>query len=161
MVHRCMIKTCKLCGATSEAASFYEGVASRCAECHRKKVRENRTEKAQYYRDYDKMRFQRDVHRRIANKAYALTERGKEVHKRATAKFKTMCPEKRAAHVLLNNAVRDGRVIKPKNCSRCGEIPKRRDLHGHHNDYALPLVVEWVCVVCHAKEHWPKEDWAS
>lgn len=148
-----MTRTCKLCSATEKTTDFYSGVSSRCKECHKAAVIKNRAAKADYYRQYDKMRFQRDPWRRQANKEYAQTDRGKEVAAKARRKFLDMCPEKRAAHIILGNAVRSGRVVKPKQCSRCHSTPKSRDLHGHHYDYAKPLEVEWVCVACHAREH--------
>lgn len=148
-----MMNTCTICGKNSDAVDFYKGVNCRCKECHKAAIRANRAAKQDYYRAYDKMRFQRDAHRREANKRWAESEFGKERVAAYRRKYVAMNPEKRAAHVILGNAVRSGRVIKPTECSRCGSTPRRRDLHAHHHDYALPLSVEWVCVTCHAVEH--------
>lgn len=57
----------------------------------------------------------------------------------------------RAKHAVLR-AVRSGRLHRPVDCSRCGDIP-RRPVHGHHPDYSKPLQVEWLCQRCHADEH--------
>ena len=54
------------------------------------------------------------------------------------------------ARIALNNARRDGRIIRPDACSKCGCecIP-----HGHHTDYSKPLEVIWLCHPCHVEEH--------
>ena len=148
---------CKKCDTEKGASDFYAGVPSRCKECHKAAIRHNRAENADYYREYDKMRFQRDEHRRLDNKARAQTEKGRAIAGASRKKWLAQNPEKRAAHVILGNAVRDGRVYKPKSCSRCNSVPPRRWLHAHHHDYAKPLDVEWICINCHADEHYPNE----
>lgn len=59
-------------------------------------------------------------------------------------------PEKTAARHALREAVSAGLVQKPTDCEACGEA---RPLHGHHRDYAHPLVVAWLCAPCHGREH--------
>lgn len=151
--HPDMTSTCKICGASSETAEFYAGVRGRCKECHKAEVRKNRAERAQQYKEYEKMRFKRDPQRAEMNKAWAKTPEGKASHAASVARRNRLNPEKRAANVLVGNAVRDGRLFKPAECSRCGLVPRRRDLHAHHHDYAKPLDVEWICVKCHGVEH--------
>lgn len=148
-----MVRICKFCRVTSETAEFYKGVNSRCKECHKREVRQNRLEKSEQYREYEKMRYKRDPHRREANRIYAQSPIGKASHAASVRRRNSLNPEKRAANIILGNAVRDGRIIKPKECSRCGVIPPRRQLHGHHHDYAKPLDVEWICSACHGLEH--------
>ena len=149
-----MTRICKICGSSSDHVEFYTGVNSRCKECHKEQVRLNRREKLEQYAAYEKMRFKRDAHRREAAKAYAKTPAGKASHAASVKKRISLHPDKRAANVILGNAVRDGRVIKPSNCSICQKTPARRNLHGHHDDYAKPLEVVWLCSSCHAVNHW-------
>lgn len=59
-------------------------------------------------------------------------------------------PEKRAAHIAVGNAVRDGKLVKPKECPKCGRETR---IIGHHSDYSEPLKVEWMCGKCHRAEH--------
>ncbi len=61
-------------------------------------------------------------------------------------------PEKYHAHTVLNNAVRDGKVIK-KPCEICGKIK----VHAHHENYNLPLEVVWLCVKHHSEIHLSKK----
>jgi len=148
-----MTRTCKICGASSETAEFYKGVNCRCKECHKKEVRANRAERSEQYRQYEKMRYKRDPQRAAANKAYSLTEAGKAAQSASVKKRNALNPEKRAANLIVGSAVKSGRIMKPEQCNRCGDTPRRRDLHAHHHDYAFPLDVEWICVKCHGVEH--------
>lgn len=145
-----MTNNCKVCGVTSDAAEFYKGVNTLCKECHKKRVRENRAAKADYYVQYDADRFQNDPRVKARHKRYRETDAGKASVSKAKAKWITDNPDKRAAHVILNNAVRDGRVSKPDTCSKCKSGGR---IDGHHHDYALPLDVTWLCRQCHVNEH--------
>tara|TARA_R110000851_G_scaffold318889_1_gene483048 strand:+ start:95 stop:544 length:450 start_codon:yes stop_codon:yes gene_type:complete len=145
-----MTYTCKVCDVTSDAAEFYKGVTSRCKECHKRKVKENRDQKADYYREYDAKRFKEDPRVKNRHKRYAKTEAGKYSSTKSRVKWLTQNPDKRAAHVILGNAVRGGRVEKPKDCSRCGSAGR---IDGHHYDYTKPLDVVWMCRQCHVNEH--------
>lgn len=145
-----MEKTCKICGQGKDASEFYAGVNSRCKDCHKAKVRENRSEKIEYYRAYDAKRFKSDHRVKDRHRRYQSTVAGKASMKTARDKFKAQNPEKRAAHVILGNAVRDGRAIKPDKCQSCGAGGR---IHGHHHDYTRPLDVMWLCPKCHTEEH--------
>jgi len=58
-------------------------------------------------------------------------------------------PRKRSASWRLRKAVYDGRIQK-KPCEVCGT---RRHVHGHHDDYAKPLAVRWLCAKHHRERH--------
>ena len=150
-----MTHTCKVCGVTSDAAEFYKGVNTRCKECHKQKVRENRREKADYYRTYDAHRYRTDPKVKSRHRRYQATEAGKASIRASREKWLLENAGKRAAHVILNNAVRDGRVLKPDTCQTCGA--PGCTIHGHHQDYTKPLDVKWVCSLCHVAIH-RKED---
>lgn len=53
------------------------------------------------------------------------------------------------ARKLANMALRRGDIVKPSGCSRCGRV---EGIEMHHEDYAKPLNVIWLCPPCHAKE---------
>ena len=146
-----MTYTCKLCGTDSDTSEFYAGVTSRCKECHKASVRDNRAQQVEYYRAYDAERYKSDPRVRSRMKRYAATDAGKKSAEAAKKRWQAQNADKRAAHVLLGNAVRDGRVKKPLSCVECGVSGVV--IHGHHADYAFPLSVKWVCAKCHRKEH--------
>jgi hypothetical protein len=146
-----MTNTCKVCGVTSDVAQFYAGVNTRCKECHKQKVRENRNQKADYYRTYDAYRYQKDPKVKERHKQYKATDAGKASMKAARKKWLAENEQKRACHVILNNAVRDGRAFKSSECQKCGATDCR--IEGHHHDYTKPLDVEWLCRSCHVEIH--------
>lgn len=145
---------CKACSTDKPPEEFYSGNKTYCRPCWRAKMKAHRSAHREEYATRDRTRNQRPE-RIAARLAYAATERGREVALKARKKWLDENPDKRAAHVILGNAVRDGRVIKPDACQRCGANTPSRQLHAHHHDYALPLDVEWICSICHAGEHFP------
>lgn len=124
----------------------------KCKECRKAMVRENREKNIEYYREFERQRA-RLPHRVAARRAYAQTEAGKEAGRKAKKRYISQNPNKRAAHVILGNAIRDGKIIKSQKCEDCGSTKK---IHGHHDDYAKPLEVRWLCSVCH--NQWHKEN---
>ena len=132
------IKGCFKCGQDKEISEFYkhsrmaDGHLNKCKECTKRDVRKDR-QVSERARTYDRKRSQSPERKRKLNK---LT-------KRMRAKF----PEKYKARNKLYAAVRDGRLEKPEECSKCGEIP--RQLEAHHEDYDKPLEVIWLCTRCH------------
>lgn len=134
-------KICFKCGEVKPLSAFYkhkgmaDGHVNKCKECNKSDVRENRKKNIDYYREYD-------------------TARGGRQSSEYRANYRNKYPMKYAAHLMVGNAVRDGRILKSNQCEEC----KREDafIHGHHDDYAKPLVVRWLCPICHKK--WHKEN---
>ena len=149
-------KQCFKCGEVRNLSDFYknpqmsDGHVNKCKECNKRDVRENRKDKVEYYREYDSKRSM--VPQRVeARMIYQSTENGKRAMLKARKNWLEKNPIKRAAQIMVGNAVRDGRLYKNKSCESCGQSPKR--LHGHHDDYAYPLQVRWLCQKCHSAWH--------
>jgi hypothetical protein len=53
------------------------------------------------------------------------------------------------ARSYANTYQRRGR-LQPQPCEDCGAT---EGVEKHHLDYALPLLVRWLCRVCHMKNH--------
>lgn len=64
-----------------------------------------------------------------------------------TREFKRLNPEKVHAHSVVAYATRKGSLVRPSECASCLK-PCRPD--AHHEDYAKPLSVEWLCRKCHS-----------
>jgi len=113
-------------------AASKDGLSASCKDCQRA---------------YDKARL-RDPKRMKARRDYQKTNKGKLAHSKACKKWVEKNQIKRAAHILVGNALRDGR-LKKKPCEICGD----KKSHGHHDDYAKPLEVRWLCDAHHKEWH--------
>ena len=138
---------CKVCGTTN-GDLFYPSHSTYCKEHWKERVRQNRLEKVEYYRSFEKMRASMP-HRVKARKDYAKTEAYRISHKIANAKWVAKNPERRIASHIVGNAVRDGRLRKSP-CFVCGS----ENVEAHHPDYSEPLSVVWLCIEHHKEIHW-------
>lgn len=146
-----MTYTCKICNTTSDTSEFYSGVTSRCKNCHKSKMREARAENVEHYKAYDALRFKNDPRVAERHRRYQKTDAGKAAMAASREKWMKANQSKRAAHIILGNAVRCGRIKRPSVCEVCN-FPSDR-IEGHHTDYAFPLSVVWCCRSCHVALH--------
>ena len=148
-------KKCFKCGAVKSLSAFYkhpamaDGHIGKCVECAKNDVRENRERRADYYREYDRSRAM-SPNRVAARSAYQSTPAGRSACDRAKKRWSESNTIKRAAQIQVGNAVRDGRLKKSKECESCRKAGRT---HGHHDDYAFPLSVRWLCPACHSAWH--------
>lgn len=78
-------------------------------------------------------------------------EQNRESVNKSNAEWKSRNPKKVNAHNMVNNSLRDGKIVKPLSCECCSVFTET--LHAHHSDYNKPLDVEWLCVPCHSEWH--------
>ena len=149
-------KECFKCNEIKPLVEFYkhkgmaDGYLNKCKECNKKDVRENRELNINYYHEYDKQRAG-NPSRVEARKHYQQTEAGKLSMAKSRDKWINCNLIKRAASQMVNNAVRDKRLEKKDYCENCNISNLR--IHGHHDDYAFPLSVRWLCPKCHNDWH--------
>jgi len=156
---------CKKCNEEKEVSFFYASDRT-CKECRKEAVRKNREEKADYYRAYDKERFQKDPRVRQRHARYQQTEAGKDSVSRSRKKweasnkdamraslieYRAEYPKKYAAHSAVHCAKIKG-VLVPGPCEICLSTDS---VHAHHDDYDRPLDVRWLCPQHH--RDWHKE----
>ena len=113
-----------------------DGHLNKCKECTKRDVSQHRIENLDKIREYDSRRAK--LNHRVAKAKEVTARRGAE------------SPEMYKAHILVSNAVRDGRLKKPSQCQWCGSESR---IHGHHDDYSKPLDVIWLCAPCHKLRH--------
>tara|TARA_R110000796_G_scaffold214800_1_gene330787 strand:+ start:37515 stop:38000 length:486 start_codon:yes stop_codon:yes gene_type:complete len=151
-----MQKKCFKCEEVKPLECFYkhsgmaDGRLNKCKNCNKKDVSKNYRANIDHYKEYEKARAGLP-HRVDARKDYSLTEEGKKTGNKAKREWTARNPIKRMASQIVNNAVRNGTIKKQDHCESCKAVPIR--LHGHHDDYAYPLVVQWLCPGCHNKWH--------
>jgi hypothetical protein len=140
------MKACKKCGEEKPLDGFYKagnssGRDSTCKECRKARVRENRAEKIEYYKEYDRKRGM--LPHRVQMREAAIY--------RGTKKYRKLNKIKMQAHNRVGNAIADGRLVRADACEECGCTQSR--LHAHHDDYLRQLDVRWLCPPCHKDWH--------
>jgi hypothetical protein len=132
-------KKCSDCGTKKPTTQFYknrrmaDGLFAKCKKCVLKECAEYRRTNLEKVRAADRLRGTGNS-RRIKRNGYVKTWREKN-------------PRKYAAQVLLNNAIRAGKVTRQP-CRVCGEKAQ-----AHHENYDKPLEVVWFCAVHHVQRH--------
>lgn len=135
-------KTCFKCRATLPIDEFYrhpqmgDGYLNKCKLCARLDVQANRINRLEYYREYDRAR---------GTRVYGNAG---SVDRKASVRHRLRNPAKSRARAITGNAIRDGQLIRQP-CEVCGE----RVTDAHHDDYAKPLDVRWLCRTHHAEHH--------
>lgn len=134
------MKPCICCGATKPLVEFYthqmmaDGHLNKCKICCKAHAAARRAANLDAARSYDRERAR--LPHRAAN-ATAVTRRLRKLH-----------PRKARAQAIVSRALRDGSLV-PKPCEQCS-VP---ETFAHHDDYAEPLTVRWLCGVHHAAWH--------
>ena len=152
-------KLCKYCCKRKALTSFYEhkktrdGRMSKCKECH--KAYQNARREDPEFREKDNARRTRHYYENRQKhletcKTYVETNKGSAASRRAKKRRESKNGHKKKVAGLLCAAVKSGKILRPKRCSRCGA---RAKVHGHHEDYSKPLAVEWLCSPCHREHH--------
>ncbi len=140
-----MRKTCSKCEQNLDSSDFYahakssDGLAGKCKECAKAIARRNRAKRLGYYREYDRRRYQKNGRRGEATK---------EASDRAKRRWSERNPIKRKASQAVSNALRDGRLSRQP-CCVCGATKAQ----AHHEDYAKPYTVIWLCSKHHSEYH--------
>ena len=124
---------CKSCHCEKPVDAFYTSNKTRCKECIKASVRENRLERIDYYRQYDRMR---------ASQPHRAANNFKQ-----SQSWRQEYPNRRRAQGLVQHALRSGKLQKQP-CMVCGEKAV-----AHHPDYDRPLDVMWLCQAHHKQTH--------
>lgn len=135
-------KVCTACGVEKPLDQFHRnaqclhGRAPRCKPCVCRYVREHRAAHVEEHRARDRAE-DRTEKRRAYWKARHVRRLGDE-------RFQIQ----ERAREAVKYALRAGR-LKRAPCEACGAF----ETDAHHDDYSKPLVVRWLCRVCHAAHH--------
>jgi hypothetical protein len=76
---------------------------------------------------------------------------GKAKFAAAIKAYRERNPDKRRAHWTVENAIRAGKLVRGGCEQEGGECAGR--LEAHHDDYAKPLEVRWLCRFHHRRSH--------
>ncbi len=148
------VKTCFKCGESKPYSEYYkhpamgDGHLGKCKTCTKKDVAE-REERKKSDPDWVVLEAKRARERMRNVRSLGLEKKPSAESRKATLKnWDNRHPQKAIAHNAVNNAIRDGNMVK-KPCERCGST----DSEAHHEDYSKPLDVMWFCPKHHAERH--------
>lgn len=143
-----MEKKCFKCGKVKLLDEFHkhpemaDGHLNKCKECARKDVsaREKKLREDPEWVVDERGRGREKYHRLYKGNGNNGTFEAKKrwIERNAL---------KRAAHLIVANAIRNGRLTK-ESCKICGE-----NAEAHHEDYYKPLEVTWLCIKHHNAYH--------
>ena len=125
-----MQKVCRKCNQEKPIDSFYQhkqmmdGHLNICKECTKERVKD----------------YAHTEHGRKVAREWFKTEKGKAKLTRHRIKNRKLFPEKYRARQTAQNALRNG-TLKRKPCEICGNTQSEK----HHEDYAKPLEIKWLC----------------
>ena len=146
---------CRLCNIEKSENDFYASQKHICKDCIKKRAKENRAKKIEYYREYDRTCRNREK-RILQHKLYKERLRKENPEKYdaifhgVRKNYRKNNPEKAKANGVINDMLRCGIITRPEVCSSCGIRCKPQ---AHHPDYSKPKEVIWLCVKCHSKLH--------
>lgn len=147
------MKTCTKCKKDLPESEFYakpnspDGLFYSCKKCQSKKGKEYwskpevKSRRKEWKKTYIEPASSKD-----ARKNWRRNNKEKVCAQSKAWRDKNR--DKVKAYGILSQAIKMGRVVKPKQCSQC---PNTGRIEGHHEDYNKPLEVEWLCRECHAK----------
>ena len=81
---------------------------------------------------------------------YRATKNGRKKIRQAVSKSTLKYQNRQDARALVARAIKNGKLKRPTKCFNC---KKDKKVQGHHKDYSFPLVVVWLCTVCHSDVH--------
>jgi transposase-like protein len=81
---------------------------------------------------------------------YRKTDAGKLSLANQAVKYRLKSKAKTKTQNAVNTEIFSGRLIRSDNCEECSSTGT---IDGHHDDYAFPLVVRWLCRKCHKAWH--------
>lgn len=135
------MKRCNGCDETKPLDQFYRRGRSRTSRC---KACMNARSAAWKKAHPDRAR-------EISRAACARHFKKSAARHRATIRrWEQRHPQARYAYLVVARALKRGRLIRAKACEECGGSGR---LHAHHEDYARPLDVRWLCPPCHVAHH--------
>lgn len=140
-----MSKICAGCGVEKPRDAFYDGrrLCKTCLSLARKE---------EYWADPEAARAKarnQPSAKRFAKYVREWREKNPGKQRAYYQRWAAKNREKQRAHSLVRNALRKG-TLQRQPCEQCGATER---VQAHHDDYAKPLEVRWLCLPCHRQHH--------
>jgi hypothetical protein len=132
------------------------GYRNNCKTCYNGNRKQARLNNIEHYREYIKIqsRLRRKTQKgREERRKQRKAQYNKDAEKQKAyaSNYRVTYPERKKAHNIVNNAIRDEKITRPDACSICNS--NTCIIQAHHLDYCKPLDVIWVCPSCHKEIH--------
>jgi hypothetical protein len=132
---------CKKCNSEIQSLYCKEYI---CRDCFRKRWRENRRKR----KDNGTLKVTKMSKEYYSKKNKEWSLNNKDKVRKYALEAKKRNPQKAKARMLLNSAVKSGKILK-MNCQICN-LPYSE---AHHTNYEKPLEVIWLCRKHHIEQH--------
>ena len=149
-----MRKLCSRCQRVRLTSLFYrdarkaDGLYPHCKECHQGYTRRWEHAHHEQYRESQRLLYWKNPEKRKAQgRAYRQRQDAAAVNRKRRQKHAAQ-PYVVRARKLACYAIARGYLVR-KPCEVCGTL----DVHAHHDDYAKPLTVRWLCPMHHRRHH--------
>lgn len=147
------MKTCNQCKVEKDESEFQirraskDGLSARCKKCLSEydKSRANDPKRVKARKEYQKTEAGRESSRKASRK---YSKNNKEKRYESTKKYREKNKVKYQCHGIVAYAIKCGNLTK-KPCEVCGS----KMSVAHHDDYAKPLDVRWLCDLHHNEWH--------
>lgn len=152
------VRTCRCCGFSGPETLFKSAGrgkhANTCKSCDGKRLREREASLTpEQKREKSRERYWRDVEKaRARGREKAHSERGREINRKAVAKYTAAHPDRVAARTIARLAEKRGDIKRPDKCEVVG-CNCSSGLHRHHPTYDKPREVVFVCRKHHEEIH--------
>jgi glutamate synthase domain-containing protein 2 len=164
------MKICKKCGIEKAYSQFKKdkrnpgGAGSPCLECYSVYLKSDIQKHQSYLRvqkwfqknkeslkgNQKRLESFKKYHRNHKEKISKYNREYIQKNREKIRELSRRYPERLKARELTRQAIRSGRLVRPKICSICDA---ERKIQAHHVDYSKPLEIMWLCVDCHKKQH--------
>ncbi len=151
MAHIRAMKTCFKCGTSKSLDCFYvhkmmaDGHLNKCKDCTKNDTRLRLEQKVN-----DPHWLAKERERcRVKQQKYRELGCASLVKKETRQKWSDGNRSKIKAQREAREALKKGIIVRQLFCNRCGS--RQEIMEMHHNDYAKPLAIEWLCLSCHGK----------
>ena len=146
------MRVCKKCSSSFTPIGIAQKYCSKCGIEHQKQKDweyEHSKKCIEWRRKND-----RSIQGKERYKRYRNTEK---YRKYSQQRYWSVSENIRKAHYYVHNAIRDGKLVRPEFCEKCGIEDwgkKRTMIESHHyKGYEAEywLTVQWLCTNCHKK----------
>ena len=156
-----MEKKCIKCGEIKPLSEFYahkqmgDGHLNKCIQCVKEAAKRHRELNIEKIKEYDRNRpnakERNELNKKRKKDLKELDpELSREKELSRIKRYREKHKENYKTYLIVEKAIKDGVLKNPGRCEKCGAAGYTE---AHHENYAKPLEVCWLCDKCHKERH--------